>query len=234
MTATGVGTAGSGEVGRGVPASGLQAIVVFGDVVGSRAAPAAASAWLRQLRGELDGLYGDARLAPFAFTQGDELQGLLAMSADPLRAVLHASLHPEARAMRWAVVTGRVEDGEGAATERSGAAFVRARQLIAVARTQRDGLLMETADGPTDALLADVAPVLADLLSALSTRQRLVARMTLLDGLRQVEIAARLEVSRATVSVTASRAGTRSIARLAAATRAIWAAGVGGGAEGAA
>src|SRR4051794_35889749 len=66
----------------------LHAIVLFGDVVGSRRAPAAAAAWLRRLAAELDRLYAAEALASFGFTQGDELQGLLTASADPVRAVL--------------------------------------------------------------------------------------------------------------------------------------------------
>ena len=65
---------------------------------------------------------------------------------------------------------------------------------------------MITGAEPADTLLADLAPVLAELLRGLSTRQRTVARLALLDGLRQAEVAERLDVSRATVSVTYGRA----------------------------
>jgi DNA-binding CsgD family transcriptional regulator len=208
----------------------VEAIVVFGDVVGSRRAPAASSGWLRRLCMELESVYGPDRLAPFAFTQGDELQGLLRPSADPLRGVLYASLHAEARPMRWAVVRGVVERGEGPATERGGEAYVAARGLIDLARRQRDGLLMITGTQPADTLLGELAPVLAELLGGLSTRQRTVARLALLDGLRQAEVADRLEVSRATVSVTYGRAGVRSIERMAAAVRLIFAQAGGSGA----
>jgi DNA-binding CsgD family transcriptional regulator len=213
---------------------GSDGIVLFGDVVGSRRAPAAASAWLRRLCRELEHLYGRDRLAPFAFTQGDELQGLLKLSADPVRAVLYASLHPEARPMRWAVVAGPVVPGEGPATERGGEAFLRARGEIERARRQRDGLLMVSGDATSDALLDDVAPVLAEQLWGLSTRQRTVARLALLEDLRQADIAERLGVSRATISVTWGRARVRSIERLASAVRTVFAAGVAahGAAEG--
>jgi len=208
------------------PAS-VQAIVMFGDVVGSRRAPAAASGWLRRLCMELETVYGADRVAPFAFTQGDELQGLIRPTADPLRGVLYASLHEEARPMRWAVVRGTVAGGEGPATERGGDAFVSARGLIDLARRQRDGLLMVTDAEPADTLLAELAPVLAELLRGLSTRQRTVARLAMLDDLRQAEIADRLDVSRATVSVTFGRARVRSIERLAAAVRLVFAQGAG-------
>lgn len=205
----------------------VPAIVLFGDVIDSRRAPAAASAWLRQLCFELEGMYEGERLASFAFTQGDELQGLLRPTGDPVLGVLYASLHEAARPMRWAVVHGLVERGEGPATEWGGDAFVQARELIETAKRQRDGLLMVSGDSRIDELLADVAPVLAELLRDLSARQRTVARLALLEGLRQAEVADRLDVSRATVSVTFGRARVRSIERMAAAVRAIFRMGVG-------
>ena len=204
----------------------VPAVVLFGDVVNSRRTPAAASAWLRRLCSELEGLYSRDRLAPFAFTQGDELQGLLLPSADLVRGILYASLHEEARPMRWVAVHGPVERGEGPATEWGGDAFVAARQLIEHAKRQRDGLLMVTGHAPTDELLGDLAPVLAELLRGLSTRQRTVARLVLLDDLRQSEVAERLDVSRATVSVTYGRAGVRSIERVAAAVRTLFRMGI--------
>jgi DNA-binding CsgD family transcriptional regulator len=206
---------------------GVEALVIFGDVVGSRRAPTATSGWLRRLCMELEVVYGADRLAPFAFTQGDELQGLLRPTADPLRGVLYASLHELARPMRWAVVRGVVARGEGPATERGGDAFLKARALIDVARRQRDGLLMISGGEPADTLLADLAPVLAELLKGLSLRQRTLARLAVLEGLRQAEVADRLDVSRATVSVTFGRAGIRSIERLASAIRLVFAQGGG-------
>ena len=203
-----------------------QAIVIFGDVVGSRRAPGLASTWLRRLCRDLESLYLTDRRAPFAFTQGDELQGLLEPSADPVRAVLYAGLQDDARPMRWVVVFGSVAPGEGPATEHGGQAFVRARDEIERARRQRDGLLMVTGDPRSDELLEDLAPVLAELLGSLSPRQRTVARLALIDELRQAEVADRLDVSRATISVTFARARVRSIERLAAAVRSTFAAGV--------
>ena len=202
------------------------AIVLFGDVVGSRRAPAAASAWLRNLCRQLETLYSSGRLAPFAFTQGDELQGLLQPSADPLRAVLFASLHEDSRPMRWVAVHGQVASGEGPATERGGEAFVEARAALEQVKRQRDSMLLRTGDPATDELLAELAPVLAELLGALTKRQRTVARLAIVEGLRQAEVAERLNVSRATISVTWARGGVRSIERLASAVRTLFAAGV--------
>ncbi|HEY3073473.1 MAG TPA: sigma factor-like helix-turn-helix DNA-binding protein [Candidatus Limnocylindrales bacterium] len=201
-------------------------IVLFGDVVDSRRDPVRSSAWLRTLCSELETLYPpDERVAGFGFTQGDELQGLLAATADPLLAVLHAALDPEAMRMRWAVALGQVEVGTGPATERTGEAFLRARELLEATRFRRDGLLMSTGEPGADRLLDNLAPLLAELLDDLSPRQRVIARLMLLEGLRQAEVAAELGVARATVSVAYARGRVRPIDRLATALRSIFGAG---------
>jgi RNA polymerase sigma factor (sigma-70 family) len=128
--------------------------------------------------------------------------------------------------MRWVAVHGEVVSGEGPATERGGRAFQQARAALEQAKRQRDGLLLVTGDPPMDELLAELAPVLAELLAALTKRQRTVARLALVEGLRQAEVAERLNVSRATISVTYARGGVRSIERLAHAVRTLFAAGV--------
>jgi DNA-binding CsgD family transcriptional regulator len=166
------------------------------------------------LASELDRRYAKARLAHFGFTQGDELQGLLAPDADPFAAIFRASLHPDALHMRWAVAIGTIDAGSGPATQRTGAAFLAARDAITRARTQRDGLIVVTGDPATDTLLADVAPVFAILLAELTKRQRVIARLMLVDGLRQAEVAERLRIARPTVSVAVERARIREIARL--------------------
>ena len=201
-------------------------IVLFGDVVDSRRDPVRSSAWLRTLCSELENLYPpDERVAGFGFTQGDELQGLLAATADPLLAVLHAALDPDAMRMRWAVALGQVEVGTGPATERTGEAFLRARELLEATRFRRDGLLMSTGEPGADRLLDNLAPLLAELLDDLSPRQRVIARLMLLEGLRQAEVAAELGVARATVSVAYARGRVRPIDRLATALRSIFGAG---------
>lgn len=209
--------------------------MLFGDVVGSRRNSRAATAWLRTLAADLDAAYPrKERLAAFEFTQGDELQGLLAPAADPTRAVLRAALHPDRRRMRWIVVAGEVDPGRGPATQRTGPAFLRARERAEAPATRRDRLLMTSGDPPTDALLDDLAPLLAELLDDLTDRQRVVARLVLVEGLRRSEVAARLAVSRATVSVVAERAHLRSIGRLAGRISALFASGVAAGATAAA
>ena len=190
------------------------AIVIIGDVVRSRRSPAAAGDWLRRLTKELNEAYGADRLAPFAFTQGDELQGLLRAEADPLLAILLAGLDPAGLEMRWAVAGGRVATGRGRATERSGEAFFVARELIGSSARARDGLVMRSGSA-TDALLGDLAPLLAELLGELTPRQREIAQLALVRGLRQADVAERLGVSRATISVAADRAHLRALAGLA-------------------
>src|SRR5512139_651815 len=188
----------------------LPAIVLFGDVVESRG-DAGASAYLRGLRDELDAAYALERLAPAGFTQGDEIQLLLAPSADPIRAVMRGALRVDARQLRWAVVAGPVEPGTGPATERNGPAFRDAREALERARSRREGLVATTGDAMADGLLADLGPLLPALLAELTARQREVARLVLVDGLRLADVAERLGVSRATISVIAARARVRHV-----------------------
>ena len=204
----------------------MNAIVLFGDVIRSRRNATGSTAWLRTLTAELEaGSPPEWRLAPFEFTQGDELQGLLAPDADPLDAVLRASLHPERSPMRWVIVAGQVDPGTGPATQRTGPAFLRARERLAEATARRDNLLMSSGDPPTDALLDRLAPLLAELLGDLTTRQAAIGRLLVIEHIRQSEAAERLGVSRATVSVAADRAHIRSITRLASVLRELFRAG---------
>jgi DNA-binding CsgD family transcriptional regulator len=193
-------------------------VVLLGDVVGSRHDRAGSTAWLRDLVAELDSAYGDARLAPFGFTQGDELQGLLAPAADPLAAVLRAALGPGRRQMRWVIARGEVDPdpiaGKSPATERTGPAFVVARENIDAARAGHERLVILTGRTDVDLLLADMTPALVDMLDGLTERQRSVARLALIEDLRQSEVAERLKVRRATISVSFSRARIRSLQRL--------------------
>ena len=205
------------------PATG---IVLFGDVVDSRRDPGS-TAWLRSLRADLDAAYPrPERLAAFGFTQGDEVQGLLGLAADPFRGVLRAGLRPDARALRWAIVAGPVEPGSGPATERTGTAFHVAREVLARAKAQRLGLVAITGDTATDALLADLAPLLPALLDELTPRQREIGRLIIVDELRRAEAAERLHVSRATVSVIADRGHVRHLQGLARAIATLFAEGV--------
>jgi DNA-binding CsgD family transcriptional regulator len=192
------------------------AVVLFGDVVRSRRDSVAATAWLRTLTADLAEAYSASDvLAPFEFTQGDELQGLLVATADPTQAILRAELHPDRVPMRWVVVAGEVDPGRGPATQRSGPAFIAARERLAVAATRREMLAAVSGDPATDALLDVLAPLLGELLADLTKRQREIAWPILVEGVRRSEAAERLHVSRATISVAADRAHLRSIGDLA-------------------
>jgi len=192
------------------------ALVLFGDVIRSRRDSPGATTWLRALASDLEAAYPAAdRLARFEFTQGDELQGLLAVAADPLTAVFRAALHPEAVTMRWVVVAGSVDPGHGPATQRSGPAFIAARERLAVAAARRERLAVVSGDPATDTLLDGLAPLLGDLLADLTDRQREIAWPILVEGLRRSEAAERLGVSRATISVAADRAHLRGLGELA-------------------
>src|SRR5258705_384699 len=102
----------------------MNAIVVFGDVIRSRRNASGSTTWLRTLSAELEAATPpESLLAPFEFTQGDELQGLLASDADPLDAVLRASFNPDRSPMRWVIVAGEVDPGTGPATQRTAGAL---------------------------------------------------------------------------------------------------------------
>jgi len=203
------------------------AVVIFGDVIDSRREPVASSAWLRELSGLLErGYEPSERVAPFGFTQGDELQALLDTEADPFRAVLIGSLHESSMPMRWAIAAGPVIAGRGPTTERSGEAFLRARTSLEEAKARRDLMLASTGEPGADRLLDCLVPVLGEMLRSLTPRQRRVAWLMLVEGMRQTEVADHLRVARATVSVAHARGGIRSIERLVTAIRTIFRAGV--------
>ena len=198
-------------------------ICIFGDVVGSRVRPTAATAWLERLRDRLERTCPQ-RLAAFEFTQGDEIQGLLPIDADVLTPVLDAMLQPHHRPdgapqMRWVIAAGRIDPGEGPATKRTGEAFLAARALINDAHREGDGLRCATTDPEADALLDAVAPVLASLIDRMTDRQREVLHLQAIDRLRQEAIADRLGVSQPAISGVLARAGARDVARLTAAVR---------------
>jgi DNA-directed RNA polymerase specialized sigma24 family protein len=113
------------------------------------------------------------------------------------------------------VIAGEVDPGHGPATQRSGAAFIAARERLGQAATRREDVAVVTGDPSTDDLLDGLAPLFGELLDDLTERQREIGWPLLIEGLRRSEAAERLKVSRATVSVAADRAHLRSIGELA-------------------
>jgi hypothetical protein len=208
-------------------AAPAQGIVVFGDVVDSRRGAARSTRFLRTLKRELGELYPPGqRLAPVAFTQGDELQLLLAADADPFLGVVHAGVHEDALPMRWAIVAGSIDPGHGPATERTGQAFLDARAWVERAKARRERLAARTGDDAADEILERIGNLLPVLLADLTDRQRAVARLLLVEGLRRADAADRLAVSRATISVMADRAHVRELGGLAEALALVFRAGI--------
>ena len=198
------------------------ALVLIGNVADANRDRTGTASWLRDLSAELDETYSTQRLAPFSSTQGEELQGLLTPDADPLSAVLRAALGSRVHRMRWVAVRGPVDPGPGAASERTGRTMMAAREAQKQARLVHERFVLRTGDAAADLLLSELTPVLADLLEGLTVRQREVARLALLEGLRQSGVAERLGVRRATVSVSFGRARVGSLARLASAIRRVY------------
>jgi RNA polymerase sigma factor (sigma-70 family) len=157
------------------------------------------------------------------------LQGLLEPDADPIEAVLRAALHSDFRPIRWAIVRGPVHRGRGRATHRVGTALMMARHEMEAARDSHERLVILSGDEAADELLADLNPILADLLDGLTERQRTIARLAILQQLRQSEIADRLGVRAATISVSFSRARLRSLQRLVSGIRRVYANAIVGG-----
>jgi predicted DNA-binding protein (UPF0251 family) len=198
-------------------------LVVIGDAIGSKLDSAVTADWLRGLAAELDGAYDASRLAPFGFSRGDEVRGLLRPDADPLLVVLHAALAESTRPIRWALAWGEVDQAPDAesASDRSGPAFGAAETLIEEAKRRRERLLIRTGDVDADALLAGMAPALMDMLAELTPTQCHVARLAVIERLRQSEVAERLGVRRATISVSFARARISSLDALAGAIRSV-------------
>jgi DNA-binding CsgD family transcriptional regulator len=139
--------------------------------------------------------------SPPAGTRRPALPVVLA-TPDPVGALLRDSLANGHQAGRWAVARDETT----------------VRDLL-VASRGLPRLVIRSGSGTVDVLLGGVAPLLPVLLDDLTERQRVIARLLLLDGLHQAEIARRLGVSRPTISVAVARGHLREIARLADAVR---------------
>jgi DNA-binding CsgD family transcriptional regulator len=193
---------------------------------------------LATLCADLNRAFAGGVLVPFELDAG-RLVGVLDPGVDALRAVLVASVGGGPVRVRWGIAQGALEAGGGDLADRARTPIAAADEAIGVGRARRDHLIVRTAVEGADRLLDGIAPLLVDLLDDLSDRQRIVARLILLDGLRQADVADELEVSRATVSVMVGRGRIRAVDRLGGAIRAVMAAaeaveseGVAGAAEG--
>jgi DNA-binding CsgD family transcriptional regulator len=200
-------------------------IVLLGEPVGPRPDARQTRGWLARLGSDLDGLYGDQRIVPFAAAGGTQLRGLLVPDADPLAAPLLAALREDGRRMRWAIAAGRIEPTEDLRGEPAGEAFEQARGALERGRRGHDSLVLVTGDPGADSLLDALGPVLGDTLARLTARQRTVAGLLMLSGRRQAEVAEQLGVSRQTISVNVARSRLRSLTRLVAAVAAVFAQG---------
>ncbi len=174
-------------------------ILVAGELVSGRAS----QAWLADFAAQLNGSDG---WRAFELLGGREIVGTLPFESDPLALIVEAALRPGAERMRWLV---------------SWADLAGSRKLLADMRTMHDRLLIRTGLETADRLLAGMSPALMDILDSLTERQRVVARLALIEGLRQHEVAERLGIRRATVSVSFNRAKVHSIAGLLAAMRSL-------------
>ena len=129
---------------------------------------------------------------------------------DPFVALLDAWFDPSTPAARWSVVVGVDEDAEAA---------------LDAATARRELLIVRTGSEDADALLADLSPVLGRLLDDLTASQRRLARLLLIEGVRQADAAETLGISRASVSVANGRARIHEIDLQLRAVRACWTAG---------
>lgn len=205
-------------------------VVVAVAAAGASAGPAAAPGWLRDLAATLDDACGELLRSPFVQLDGGLLAAQLAAGADPIEAFLHGTLRQAERArsraqLRWAIAAAGVETGQ-AAGGASAVATDTAITALADGQRERVGLVMRSGHPGADRLLVDIAPVIAEMLELLTPRQRDVARLMLVDGLRQAEAAERLGIARSTVGVIAARARIRSVERLVDAARTVFAAGL--------
>jgi DNA-directed RNA polymerase specialized sigma24 family protein len=116
--------------------------------------------------------------------------------------VLASRLERAGPTIRWGIGAGR---DDPSAEARAGLALRHARE---------DGydIGFATGDPWRDALLVDLGVALGALLDDLTARQAEIAGLILVDGARQVDVAASLGVSRATVSVAVARGRLRAIA----------------------
>jgi SatD family (SatD) len=153
----------------------VPAVALIGDVTGSRALPSA-TAWLDALCGDLNERYRADLVATFKRTKGDEVQGLLRPDADVMAAYLHYALAGDRLPMRWSIVSGEADAGEGPATDWTGQVLVAASDTVDAMKHTDDLLRIATGDAALDERLAVFGPWIADWAFELTAKQRTIIR----------------------------------------------------------
>jgi hypothetical protein len=195
--------------------------VIVAEMAGGRRSRAVAPAWPAALAAGLNDRDPGRLLRPFDVATDGLLVGALGPGADPAALLVEAALAGVAARVRWAAALGHVEAGRGPSPEPVGPAAAAARTALAAGRQHRDLVSIVTGRPHADLLLAGMAAALGDLLATMTPRQKEVARLALVDGLRQADVADRLRIRRATVSVSFARARIATLERLLAAIGAV-------------
>jgi hypothetical protein len=180
----------------------IRAIVVDGDVIGSRNIPNNVERLDKLCVTLNQSLAGEVK-ADFKRTKGDEIQGLLQFSSNPLKAYLRCALVANRLPMRWALVSGLVNIPTGPATDGDGEAYVRASSLLDSMRNSGELLHIETGDVNFDHRLAVFAPWIGDWVANLTDQQRAVLEVHLISAPEVTQhktIALRAGVSSSVVS----------------------------------
>ena len=163
-----------------IPAQ-THATVIDGDVIGSRNI-ADSTIRLDSLCRELNRRLAAQIEAEFKRTKGDEIQGLLQLTADPLKAYLAYALRANRLPMRWVLVSGLVNKPSGPATDGDGDAYIRASSLLERMRSSGELLRFETGQTALDRRLAVFAPWIGAWIANLTNQQRAVLEVHLLSA----------------------------------------------------
>ena len=193
-------------------------VAVIGDMVASRRLEGevrrAAQAKFGRLMEELNEEFGDHIAGRFAITQGDEFEGLLQpeSAADWLPTLIWRLEEKfPFPALRLGIGLGGVDselrEPPGSAITLDGAAFHRAREAVVSAAKERQmgGVFLGFGAG-YDGILNGLARLLYRQRQRWSVRQREVALLLHL-GLKQVEVARKMNRSPQAVSIDAHAAG---------------------------
>ena len=211
-------------------------IAVLVDVVGSRTLGIDHVAWLEDLAESLNVHYSGRGnlLADFARTRGDEIEGLLAVGADPFDAILLGSLGHRVGTkvvpVRWVAAAGMVRAGSGPASRRDGQALWAAQDALTALR-ERDaepyGIELRTGSPSPDEILSHLVPWISEELRGLTDNQRrLIAQRlraeTAAMTLAKLRFGAKVDVSLEAVRKTLASSRVRRFDDLVAVARVEW------------